>query len=94
MESRFSRLLRLESEHCCVLGGRIERMETYRLQYVGLVVAGRKLVYVNAFCSAPPPAWDSTALVDACDGGPCYWGALYDPETGRFSELAFNGIGG
>ena len=33
------------------------------------------------------------ALVDACDGGPCYWGALYDPETGRFSELAFNGSG-
>jgi hypothetical protein len=27
-----------------------------------------------------------------CDGGLSAWGALYDPETRRFSELAFNGV--
>jgi len=28
----------------------------------------------------------------ACDGGPSFWGALYDPDTGSFSELEANGV--
>ncbi|AAM41027.1 conserved hypothetical protein [Xanthomonas campestris pv. campestris str. 8004] len=27
----------------------------------------------------------------ACDGGAAFWGALYDPQTGAFSEIAING---
>jgi len=91
MESRFSQLLALESERCCSPGSRIHDFDSYYLQYVGLVVAGNKFIYINAFRSDPPAGWDSKELVDYCDGGSWFWGALYEPETGNFSELAFNG---
>jgi hypothetical protein len=63
----------------------------YYRQYVGVVVAGRKLIYVNGICEKPPSYW-RRALVDVCDGGACYWGVLYDPSTGEFSQFEMNGV--
>jgi hypothetical protein len=64
----------------------------YFRQYVGLSIAGHRYIYVNGICeSVVSPQWREK-LQDVCDGG-CYWGALYDPMTGRFSDLQVNGIG-
>jgi hypothetical protein len=97
MESSFPKLLKLRSNLCCVSGARIDDINRFFRQYIGIVVNGRKLMYLNAY-----PTYqiinseDGTIYkmkpVKICDGGTSYWGALYDPRTGEFFDLAFNGI--
>jgi hypothetical protein len=66
--------------------------DSYYRQYVGVVVNGRRLVYVNAFRPIGgrlPQSWE-IQLVNACDGGELFFGAEFDVETGRVQNLAFN----
>jgi len=63
----------------------------YYRQYVGVVVARQKLIYINAFCEEHPPSYWQQRLVDVCDGG-CNWGVLFDPATGEFSRFGSNAI--
>jgi len=61
-------------------------------QYVGIEADGRRLIYINAFHLADGSTLDpAREAVGACDGGRHFWGALYDPERGSFSEFHFNG---
>jgi len=90
MESQLSRISRLRSKGG-IEGARIERPERYYRQYVGIVVAKRKLIYINAFCDEKPPSVWKESIVDVCDGG-CSWGVVYDIEKGTFSDLEVNGI--
>lgn len=61
-------------------------------QYVGFVSGGRQLVYINAFTlpdhEKVNPAREAIRI---CDGGEQFWGAVYDPEHGTFSDVARNG---
>lgn len=63
-------------------------------QYVGIEIDGRQLIYINAFRlpdgSQINPAREA---IRACDGGSMFWGALFDPTTGTFSEFHANGGG-
>jgi hypothetical protein len=65
-------------------------------QYVGVVVAGRRLIYLNAFPAPTPGTADArdarTKAYIVCDGGSSFWGAEYDPATGRFQHLDSNGV--
>jgi hypothetical protein len=73
--------------------------ENYR-QYLGIVIGGRRLIYVNVFprwlverpelVRIVPQDW-RRVFVSVCDGGDGFSGALYDPETSRFSSPHFNG---
>jgi hypothetical protein len=63
----------------------------YYRQYVGVVVGGRKLIYVNGICVKPSSYW-TRKLEDVCDGGACFWGVLYDPASGEFSHFEMNGV--
>ncbi|CBA15693.1 hypothetical protein XALC_1180 [Xanthomonas albilineans GPE PC73] len=61
-------------------------------QYVGIVYHGKQAIYVNAF--APDDNRDRNPAIDAvrtCGGGARFWGAVYDPASGSFSEIAVNG---
>lgn len=59
-------------------------------QYLGVVIDGKKLVYINAFpANMMKPIYRYVA-VTACGGGSDYWGALYDPETRHFSQFEVN----
>jgi len=90
MEKRLSKDSYLEEKLAHSAGPTSDPRHYYR-QYVGVIVAGRKLIYINAFCEhSPPPYWQQR-LVDDCDGG-CNWGALYDPKAGEFSQFGTNGI--
>lgn len=64
----------------------------YYRQYFGIVVHGRRLIYVNAFVESMYRStdWKHYAIV-VCDGGAGAWGALYDPASRSFSDFAFNG---
>jgi hypothetical protein len=67
----------------------------YYRQYAGIVVGTRKLIYINAFARGnkdfEPTTAGAASRIVACDGGRSFWGAMYDPETKRFWNLAFNG---
>ena len=92
LESRLGALAKLRSEGCCLRGHKLSSLSGYYLQYVGLVVGGRRVVYVNGFRASETPAnWRGQPEV-ACDGGTDYWGAIFDPATSRFSLLSINGV--
>jgi len=74
-------------------------MEYYR-QFVGIVSGGKKIIYVSGFHSsylslvssigADTTAW-RFAPVYVCDGGSGYFGAEFDPDTGKLGPIYFNG---
>jgi hypothetical protein len=102
LEANLDKLLDLKAEGCCVSGyslampGKTHTAE-FGLQYAGIIIKGRRYIYINAFPYAAtnfdgtkfdikkPEVW--------CDGGPGLWGAVYDVETKTFSQLSFNGMG-
>jgi hypothetical protein len=73
----------------------------YNRQYVGIVIGGKRAIYINAFVpeagtySIPGASgsagdfWRNTAI-QVCDGGSYYFGAVYDPATKEFSGFVFN----
>jgi len=62
-------------------------------QYVGIVLSGWRLIYVNAFAPDSVLKGWQIRLLNVCDGGSAFWGLLFDPLTGRFSDLKTNGVG-
>lgn len=75
------------------LAPRIADPESYDRQYVGIVAGGRQLVYLNAFRLPDHADIDpSREALRGCDGAAGFWGALYDPETGEFSEIEVNRV--
>lgn len=90
MESRFSAIKKLKAK-CCMEGEQIENLDRPYMQYVGIVIKGKKLIYINAFYDSDPgESWKERAYV-ICDGGTA-WGVLYDPKTGKFFDLSVNGV--
>ena len=68
--------------------------QVFYRQYVGILQSGKRLVYINAFAPGTLETHDDSwkrEPTGACDGGDQFWGAVYDPATRQFSELAFNG---
>ncbi len=119
LEERLSLLQQLKSSLCCHLGGRVKNVHAYYRQYLGLVVNGRKLIYINALeirslsedqskaeilcrefrahhsdclggLNHASDRWRQQPIT-VCDGGDSFWGAIYNPQTKNFSDLAFNG---
>jgi hypothetical protein len=88
LDSRLSRVSKLQSH-----GEFIADPSSYYRQYIGIIIGGHKLIYVNAFAFGKLPSDWRKRLVDICDGGTSAWGVLYDPKTSEFSELATNGTG-
>jgi hypothetical protein len=73
-------------------GSRIDSLDGYCFQYFGLVANGKKLIYINAYACADDGMQASPTVAKYCDGGTMFWGALYDPAIGEFSDLQVNGI--
>lgn len=72
-------------------------VSAYHRQFAGLVIGGRRIVYVNGFAADEdvrffPSNWRAEP-VSACDGGIGYFGAEYDVERRSLAELHFNGVG-
>jgi hypothetical protein len=78
------------------------RASDYYRQYVGLVIGGREVVYVNGFHRETlsfgqtsrrlehAGEWRTKAVV-VCGGGIDFFGAEYDPIGGRIESITFNG---
>jgi hypothetical protein len=90
MESQFARLERMAVKRKL---GQMQPVTSYYRQYVGIVVGGRKLIYINAFCGDEkdhPADWRDKPVMN-CDGG-CDWGVVYDTVSRTFSHLEINNI--
>jgi len=84
-------LFEMESNLCCGQGKIEDGMHDYKYQYGGIIVDGEELIYINAIHSSKRSGnWQKTPIV-YCGGGKKLWGALFNPTTGVFSGLAFNG---
>lgn len=89
MENNLSELDKLETKACCGRGKIPGSAADYNRQYVGIVINGKKVIYINASPAEMP--FSNRKPMMGCDGGKRFWGAVYDPETNEFSGLAFNG---
>ena len=64
-----------------------------RAQYLGIVRDGKKFVYASYHPIREEDeeiGLDWNEPVSICHGGPNYFGAEYDIETGEVTHLAFN----
>lgn len=68
----------------------LSKIKTYKRQYVGVVVAGRKYIYFNLFCVALN-YWTREEVV-VLDGGTCFFNVRFSIETRTFSNLRVNGV--
>ncbi len=65
----------------------------WRRQYVGIVLTGKRLIYGNFFpgdAKAEWPSWRRRPMI-VCDGGPRFFGVVYDVAARRIVSLDFNG---
>jgi hypothetical protein len=76
-------------------------LSEYYRQYLGVVIDGKKLIYVNVFPRSvvnrrdlPEALRDywREEFVSVCDGGDDFWGALFDLEKQLFFFPRFNGV--
>ena len=65
----------------------------FHRQYIGFIKNGVRYIYGN-FYRGQKEVTDSERIqpVVVCDGGPAFWGVVYDLDRGEFSDIAFNGI--
>ena len=97
LEVELSRLIGRKSKQCCFEGMTLSAdvLRASFRQYSGILVDSTRYIYISALPSARiEPQHKYIYLAEAyeiCDGGPAYWGVLYNPERRRFKELSFNG---
>lgn len=91
-------LTRYWSRASCKFG--LDRLSRYYRQYIGVVIDGRRKIYINALHGEreareltdridEPQGWRERAAV-WCDGGGAYWGVEYDPDAATFGNFACN----
>ncbi len=71
----------------------IEDLQRYAFQYLGVIIKGKKFIYVNAFPKERMEGENEIStgkLVSVCDGGFDYWGVLFDVKTASFQKLSVN----
>ncbi len=85
-------LATLSSQKSSLHGQSVQNPTRYFRQYAGVIINGKRYVYINALGTSDPPDFWRKQPAIVCDGGPAYWGMLYDPSSHRFSDLEFNGM--
>ena len=63
----------------------------YRGQYVGFMRSNVKHIYASYVPARDEYPLPSGSALLMCDGGPSYWGIVYNTATGQFSELSVSG---
>lgn len=98
LEDNFKKILQLKAKDCCIINGKIDRLENYGFQYIGIIIHKKKYIYINALFIESGndfnrwyKDWEKEPII-FCDGGDGFWGALFDLSTKRFSQLAINGF--
>ncbi len=74
----------------------IDKLDNYRVQYLGVIVKGRKRILANYFFVRPGRAGDRFSYwtrkwVWVLDGGSNYWRIQFDLGSRKFVEFRANG---
>lgn len=69
----------------------IDNPREYHRQYLAASIDGKEKIYLNALCSIDQNVEWHKNLIVVSDGGRCFWHAMYDPATQRYSDLVVNG---
>jgi hypothetical protein len=96
IDAQFLRVMDIKSKGCCLPGRKIQKLDDFAFQYIGVTIHGKKYVYVNSFYKDKENEslytnWKTEPIV-MCDGGDHYWGVLFDLNRLRFRNLSINGI--
>lgn len=70
------------------------RFWKYRAQYIGIHYDGRNVIYINGYCRPDIAPFEHFIPYDVIDGGTCYFGIFYDPDTDSIARFAVNPSGG
>lgn len=77
LELRLSQIKELKTESS-FSGVQIKDPESYYMQYAGIVMGGKKYIYINAFSEVKEvPRWREQPVM-VCGGGSGFWGVMYD----------------
>jgi hypothetical protein len=81
------------------LGDRLktEALTTFGRQYLGVVVAGRRVLQIRGFCEsyykgATEPRWERVPIL-LLDAGGCAFQAEFDVEKGNITKLEWGTAG-
>ena len=92
LESPLVALVKKEASKGDLPGATIEVARYYR-QYGGLIIGGKRIIYVNAFDEHLAEFSWRWQVPRVCDGGYGLFGVEYDPSAGTFANFSFNGSG-
>jgi len=90
-ESRLRTALEKEAKDSPQVQQILKHYNEYRRQYIGLVIHGRRHIYLNSFSSRDSLPNYAKQFVMVSDGGFWFWHILYSVEDGTFLNLSING---
>jgi hypothetical protein len=94
LHQNFKKVYRQKPGHDAFKHLTIKNLDEYMYQYVGVIIKNERYIYINAFpeeiIRKTNHAWKHIPLT-GCDGGPDFWGVLFNIEKEKFSELFMNG---
>ncbi|RYE53453.1 MAG: hypothetical protein EOP48_14370 [Sphingobacteriales bacterium] len=96
LHANFRKVQKLKPDCCTAMGWKIQNLQPYAFQYLGIIIKGKKFIYVNAFPKGRVEDVNEIPqdrLVNVCDGGTDFWGVLFDANTSIFKSLSVNGGG-
>jgi hypothetical protein len=100
LEENFKNIYSLKSTKCCYAKKKIQNLENFAFQYIGVNINNEKYIYINALGFSNSDEVDEskpffknwkTLPISVCDGGSSYWGVLYNIRKKKFSQLSING---
>jgi|SRR5580700_3265848 len=68
----------------------LKQLDSYKRQYRGVILRGRKQIFIRFFCETSSDSWMKEETV-VMDGGSCFFSLRFSPATKAFSELWING---
>jgi len=80
------------------LSNQVKNLNNYLIQYLGIVLEGKKYIYINAFEKSELDDIKrmhqdlKTSAVVVCGGGDGFWRVLFDTNLKEFTELKFNAL--
>lgn len=94
LHKNFKKIYTLEPEEDAFKDLKITSFDESIFQYVGVIYNDKKYIYINAFpeelIKRTNHDWKRYP-VTGCDGGPHFWGVLFDINDERFFDLYMNG---
>lgn len=92
LEMHFDKIQDERATTCNFVGSKVPFSFRFLYQYMGVIIEGRKNIYINAFICYHECLDFDRIYYNGCDGGLGTWGILFDLENASFSNLQFDAV--